>query len=300
MAMIETSTDWEQAIGRLLTALDHKVDAVRAMPAMSTTRAWRIDTNRGARVARVAFPRPGKAPRFAVDALVRARLAQLDSRVARPIAHSGDREELSHLVDGRAWAVDSFISGEDGARETVGSAIWADLGAVLAKLHRLAAGSIPGTAETRFQQAWPVDRRALAEHPIIAAAPQLLEPLSGMESRILTATRAPAVVSHGDPGPYNLRIKDDRMLGLIDFNDCFVGPAAWDFAWITVYSGWTATEATLSGYGIVDEQFRSDIHMLAIPTALHGASRAALLGQPDRMIRMARFLEDGFRAPVHL
>jgi hypothetical protein len=35
----------------------------------------------------------------------------------------------------------------------------------------------------------------------------------------------------------------------------------------------------------------ADIALLSIPTALHSASRAALLDQPDRMARMVTFLE---------
>ena len=242
-------------------------------------------------VARIAFPRPGKTPRFAVDALVRRRLSVVDGRVARPIANSDDRSDLNALVDGRAWAVDSFIDGDDGTSETVGPAIWAELGGLLSKLHQLPIEGVEGTAATRFQQAWPLDPSPLSDHPISRVTPPLLEGLSRLEDDIRMAASRSAVVLHGDPASYNLRISRGGLVGLVDFNDTFVGPPAWDFAWMAAYSGWRAVKAALPGHGATGDVSMADIALLSIPTALHSASRAALLDQPDRMARMVAFLE---------
>lgn len=290
--MLQPSSDWNRAIGDLLRCLDHRVDAVQALRGMSTSRAWRVDTDLGPRVVRVAFPRPGKVPRFAADAEVRRRLVELDNRVARPIAHSGERPDLNCLVEGRAWAVDSYIDGEDGRQKSVDQAAWSDLGGILAKLHRLPVEGMEGTAETRFSQAWPLEPSSLAGHPIAAAAPDLLNALAPFEAEILAATTGPTVILHGDPAAYNLRLRDGRLVGLIDFNDTFVGPPAWDFAWIAAYGSWPTSEATLSGYGKADARIVRNIRLLAIPTALHSASRAALLDQPPRMARVVDFLRE--------
>jgi aminoglycoside phosphotransferase (APT) family kinase protein len=287
--------DWDRAIGDLLSALGHRVDAVRALRGMSTSRVWRVDTDLGSRAVRVGFPRPGKVPRFAADALVRRRLVELDRRVAQPIAHSWERADLNHLVQGRAWAVDSYIDGEDGRQKTVGKAAWSDLGGLLVKLHGLPVEGMEGTAATRFSQAWPLDPNPLADHPIAAAAPDLPNALAPFEAESRAAAGGPRVVLHGDPAAYNLRLRDGRLVGLIDFNDTFVGPPAWDFAWIAAYGSWPSCEATLLGYQAVDASFPRNIRLLAIPTALHSASRAALLDQPSRMVRMVDFLRETVR-----
>lgn len=226
-----------------------------------------------------------------MDAVVRARLAATDERIARPVAHCGDHPALSSLVDGRDWAVDVFLPGADGSRETVNEAIWADLGGLLAKIHRLPSDGIEGTAESRYQEAWPLHLGGLAEHPIAKVAPGLLKDLAGLEADITRAAHGSTGVVHGDPGPYNLRLLDGKLMGLIDFNDTFVGAPAWDFAWIATYSGWRAVEATLLGHEGASDDFRAEIRLLAIPTALHGVSRAVLLDQPDRLARMTGFLE---------
>ena len=225
-----------------------------------------------------------------MDAVVRARLAATDERIARPVAHCGDHPALSSLVDGRDWAVDVFLPGADGSRETVNEAIWADLGGLLAKIHRLPSDGVEGTAESRYQQAWPLHSGRLSEHPIAKLAPRLPKVLAGLKADITRATHRSAGIVHGDAAPYNLRLLDGKLMGLIDFNDTFVGSPAWDFAWIAAYSGWPAVEATLAGYDQASDEFRADIRLLAIPTALHGASRAALLDQGDRMARMVAFL----------
>lgn len=286
--MSDATTDWIAAVRSLVTALGYTVETVTSLRLMSTSRVWRVDTDRGPLVARVAFPRPGKTPRFAVDALIRRRLAMLDSRVAQSISHHDDRPELSSLVEGRAWAVDSFIEGEDGTRETVDAGIWAELGILLAKLHSIETEGVEGIAATRLQQAWPIDDSDLCDHPFAKVAPHLTERISALGPAIQKAASGTAVVLHGDPANYNLRIQGGRLAGLIDFNDTFLGPPAWDFAWIAAYAGWSAVPPVLSEYGSVREE---DIQLLTIPTALHSASRAVLLDQPDRMERMIGIIE---------
>lgn len=74
-AMTDPPEISDNAVAELLTALDHRVGEIEPMGGMSTSRVWRAETDQGRRVVRIAYPRPGKVPRFAADALVRRRLA---------------------------------------------------------------------------------------------------------------------------------------------------------------------------------------------------------------------------------
>jgi aminoglycoside phosphotransferase (APT) family kinase protein len=192
--------------------------------------------------------------------------------------------------------VDSYIGGEDGTIESVGAAAWSALGGLLAKLHRLPVDGLDGTAETRLQQAWPIHPDRLEAHPVAHAAPYLPPLLAPFRDAILAAAARPGGIAHGDPAAYNLRLEGGELAGLIDFNDVFVGPPALDMAWIAVYSGQAAAEATLSGYGEAGAAFLTDVRLLSIPVALHSIGRAALLGQPDRTARMVRSLDETLKA----
>lgn len=148
---------------------------------------------------------------------------------------------------------------------------------------------------TRLQDPWPFTPFPLQEHPIAAAAPDLITRLTPLASLLEAVARGsrPVCLNHTDLHERQVLITEGRLAALLDFGDATIGPPAWDIASFAYFHGWRLAHYVLMGL-TDEEKARQDLlanaRAFAVLIALHHASRSVTLRQPSRMHSAVRFL----------
>jgi Ser/Thr protein kinase RdoA (MazF antagonist) len=279
-----------------------------------TAVAWRVETQDGPVVVRVAPPERSGSTRdasaqFEAQAAVLQRLA--DPRVPRHIAT--DRSVEHDPLDGRwRWSVDTFAAGVPFQEAGSPADAARDLGSLLAKLHTLPADGfgmledrqdvLRGCAAdmetgllSRWPVFWPFDGTPLIAHPVSRLAPQLLGAIARLRDPLLRYLDVPMrAVCHGDLHGGHILVEEGRLSALIDFGDAFVANPAWDLASFAHHNGWALTEALLEGYEpkrLLREVRLAEAQQLAVALALQKLVKWRER-DPQRLERILGFLED--------
>jgi len=90
-------------------------------------------------------------------------------------------------------------------------------------------------------------------HRVLPLTPEELhEPGSALLRRV--ALKTPTSLIHGDLGPHHVVIRDDRVVGVIDWSDARVGDPAIDLAWALFGTPEPFAAAVATAYGVDDDQ----------------------------------------------
>jgi len=97
---------------------------------------------------------------------------------------------------------------------------------------------------------------ATLERLLHRVLPLLPEELQAPGSALLrrTALKTPTGLIHGDLGPHHLLVRDDRVVGVIDWSDARVGDPALDLAWALFDAPEAFAEAVATTYGADDDE----------------------------------------------
>jgi aminoglycoside phosphotransferase (APT) family kinase protein len=278
----------------VLAALELAGTEPEPLPAGLSSHAWRIRSTAGDLVLRLPVQIEDGVGSYPIEHAILARLRALGARVPAPI-------QGSWLIPGWSAGPFSLTSFMPGARLRPESSAWAapEIAAFLHLLHSIpATGFGPlvevdrrlvgrsGQPEDGLVAAfeglplWPFDRAELNEHPALVDRPELasaIEPHAPLIRR--AALDGHMVIVHCDLHEENI-LEDDRRLGFIDFGECFVGTAGWDFAAIAYFGGWPLAERVLGAYR--DETLPIQLH--ADPIAALALSFGLYRWQQDRRL----------------
>jgi aminoglycoside phosphotransferase (APT) family kinase protein/ADP-ribose pyrophosphatase YjhB (NUDIX family) len=90
-------------------------------------------------------------------------------------------------------------------------------------------------------------------HRVLPLLPEDLQrPGSALLRRV--ALKTPTGLVHGDLGPHHLLVRDDRVVGVIDWSDARVGDPALDLAWALFGAPEAFAEAVATTYGADDDE----------------------------------------------
>lgn len=208
--------------------------------------------------------------------------------------------EVGRLPSGRAFTVDTLASGDGNGPSPAG---WSDLGGALAALHALphsGYGLLEDRADlfrglactpadglrTRLEEAWPFGTTSLGTHPLIAAAPDLAEPLAGLEGDLRDVIGGRAALCHTDLHGEQFRWQAGRLAALLDFGDAAIGPPAWDVASLAYFHGWPAAVEVARAAALPCGR---EAALFGLLLAFHRASRAVTLNRPARTAEAVTF-----------
>ncbi|MEZ5229773.1 MAG: aminoglycoside phosphotransferase family protein, partial [Acidimicrobiales bacterium] len=117
------------------------------------------------------------------------------------------------------------------------------------RLHGTSTAPTAGIVERWFHAPiWPFDESELDTHPLATIAPDLLPTLAPLEREIVAAAIEPFGVLHSDLHRQHLLHTGDKLTGMLDFGDAFIGSTAWDFALLHWYYGPQNTQAVAHAY----------------------------------------------------
>lgn len=245
------------------------------------------------RVVRLADPHPGKNVRLTVEAAVRQALRAAGVPTPEVL-------EVGLLPSGRAFTVDTLACGDGRGPSPAG---WADLGHALAVLHSLRhsgyglledrGDAFRGLASTpadglctRLEEAWPFGTTSLSTHPLIVAAPDLAEPLAGLEGDLRDVIGGRTALCHTDLHGGQFHWREGRLAALLDFGDAAIGPPAWDVASLAYFHGWGVAERVARPTALPCGR---EAALFGLLLAFHRASRAVTLSRPARMTEAVAF-----------
>ncbi len=213
----------------------------------STSRAFRITSDKASHVLRVASPRAGKRSTYETDFAIRHALVDAGQPVARPVA----TDKSLPIEDGARWALDEFCPGDHPVRAAITTEVSAAVGELLRALHgqpvtgfgqfRDSRETLRGLADdpvagmlSRLESPWPFCSDPLAAHPSVRKEPDLEAPLRAIEQELrdYVQTGSP-VATHTDLHEGQLLIEDNRLCAVLDFNDAVASRKEWDFgSWL--------------------------------------------------------------------
>lgn len=309
-----TSMPDAATVARIFTAAaGESPDDLRPIGQGVTAAGWRVDARGGPYCVLIGLPREVQAaqgrdepPQFGARHAILAALEGATSLLPRPIATSADPAQPDPVAGRWAWQVTSLLPGDPATVEGVTPEVARDLGALLARLHRVPVegyGLLEDTVDAvRGQSAdrlagllgrypaglWPFDGRPLLAHPVARLAPDLLAPLSTLREPLLRYAEPPAAVAvcHTDLNATHLLVQDGRLSGLLDFGDAAILPPAFDVASFAYFLGWPLTDALLEGYAnnrILREIRLVEAHQLAVVLALQKVEKSSRAGDDVRL-----------------
>ena len=223
--------------------------------------AWLVDPGDRRAVLRVANGTTGFAVTYAMEHAVMARLMAAGAHVPTPIAGNWDLGDW----DGPPFSLTTHLPGVPlpvGQHQRAA----APLAAFLRTMHALGIDGYGGLVvregilrgEAAEMEAgllawcerplWPLGGARLADHPALAARPDLADRIEGTAPPVRAALRrGPAVPVHSDLHEENI-LDEGGSLGIIDFGESLVAPAAWEFASLAYFLGWPFADRTLAAY----------------------------------------------------
>jgi len=304
-----TDADRARAV---LAALEMTGSEPEPLAAGLSSHAWRIRSQAADLVLPLPVHLEDGVGSYPLEHAALARLTALGARIPAPV-------QGSWQIPG--WSLDPFslTSFVAGVPLRAASHRWAaaQIATFLAVLHSIpvtgfgpldvAGGGLLGrsvTAEDGLRAAfdgfsiWPFDPAALSAH---SAWPEGPERLAGFQTELQAqaelvadaAAARPAVIVHSDLHEQNI-LEDHGQLGFIDFGECFVGAAGWDFAAIAYFAGWQLAERVLAAYRDEPSATQLDAERIAALALSFGLYR----WQQDRRLGIdgdtynTRFLRD--------
>jgi len=300
--------DAQYIAASILNELGEKPCSTTFIEAGSTSKAYRIVSNRSDYVLRIASPNAGKLASFESDFQLRSALSKQGLAVAKPIATN----QSFQLGIQAKWALDEYRMGNSPARGEITSRVSRQLGSVLRTLHELPVSGygklensrdgFAGVAQTpesgfltRFESPWPFSHRALDKHPAIRKCPSLNAKLRAFESALFALIReSEGVVAHSDLHEGQLLVFEGQLTALLDFNDVVVSAKEMDFGSYLYFHGHECLCHLLDGYSDdADEisQLQQRAELASILVALHHGNRGVILGRPHRIAAACHFLE---------
>ena len=268
----------------------------------SSCEVWKLTAGGQAFALRVfSGRRNGCSPE--TEAAIRQSLWSEGGAVVPCHASSGN---VADITIGADWSLDAFVEGFTYQRGQLPASVCVAVGKTLAGLHRLptrcfgppavaANGTFQGRevspiagVNARFEQALPCGDVAIAQNPLIAAAPEMKAAVGLAVRKIFDLLDGGANgICHTDLHERQLICVDGRLAALIDFGDAMIGDIRWDLASFFYFHGEDALDHLLEGYyggepgerDVIAKQAR----LFSFAIALHHASRSRIPGKEHRL-----------------
>ena len=288
-----------------------KLSSIAFLDSGSTSNVFKLTTDIGNYVLRIASPRGGKSVAYEADFAMRKAMSDAGLPVAQPVATN----TTVRFPTTDVWVLDEYIEGEHASRGDVPPAVSKQVGKLLRFLHGLKASRF-GRLETvpdefvgatdnpiegmlmRFEQPWPFTQFKLEEHPAVQAIPALGGKLAPLEDHLKAfVLDSDPVVTHSDLHEGQMLINNDKLTGLLDFNDACLARREWDFGSYLYFHGEAGLSALFEGYTESlreKENYWEQAKYAAILIALHHGNRGVVLRRPHRIAASVRFLEQQF------
>ena len=187
---------------------------------------------------------PDAATQLANETRLLPRLAPLlPLEVPVPVVLEEEPLRVRHPLVVGELATDRTLTADDGLR----------MGQFLRALHDMPVNiyvesGIPDQVAARSELLATLERLL---HRVLPLTPEELhEPGSALLRRV--ALKTPTTLIHGDLGPHHVVIRDDRVVGVIDWSDARVGDPAIDLAWALFATPEPFAAAVATAYGVED------------------------------------------------
>lgn len=255
-----TPSEGDATVREVLAALEIDDADLAPLGAGLASEAWRVGREPWFAL-RIAREWPGAGSTYEMEHAIMGRLAASGARVPRPVRGSWQ-------LDGWAGPQFSLTTGLDGAPLAVEARHRAvpALAAFLRLLHRQAIagygalslddgrlhGRQPSMAAGLVAWAghplWPLAEASLDTHSALADRAWVRAQLEGRAPAVRIALdRRPGVLLHSDLHEENV-LDSSGTLGIIDFGQALIGPAAWEFAALAYFMDWSSADAVLAAY----------------------------------------------------
>jgi len=259
--------------------------------------AWLAKGTVDSFVVRAMTPHSPKPVTYGVELSILRTLNPQGLLVPAPIATSEPPDAFHVDEVAFPWAITRAVFGNPIHDGSLGTEAAQQLGKLLRALHDLPCtgygwlrqkdGKWFAERDTALDGArqrwaenplWPLDSSTLESHVVAQLAPDMVEPLQKLESRLIAAaSQGEGVISHTDLHRNHLYVQGEFLTGVIDFGDVAILPAGWEFAILAHYYGWASTREILNAYS-EDSSKRETImeqaKVLAVIVGLYRLNRA--------------------------
>ena len=256
-----TARDPDSTVLRAVAALGIEGADLAPLGGGFASEAWRVGRDDPWLALRIANDRSTPDAGYQAEHALMDRLANAGARVPRPIRGSWQIEHWDGPPFSCATGLDGTpLAVEDGVRAAP------ILAAFLRLLHgqsldgygplEVHDGRLQGAASTMVaglmawarRPLWPLGDARLDTHPALAERRDLRVRLDARAPAVrLALTEARGVPLHSDLHDENI-LDAGGALGIIDFGQALIGPAAWEFAALAYFLGWSTADATLEAY----------------------------------------------------
>ncbi len=189
---------------------------------------------------------PDAARQLTNETRLMPRLAPLlPLEVPVPIVLEEEPLRVRHPMVVGDLATDRTLTSDDGLR----------VGQFLRALHDMPVNiyvesGIPDPVAARSELLATLERLLQRVLPLLPE--ELQEPGSALLRRI--ALKTPTTLIHGDLGPHHVLVREDRVVGVIDWSDARVGDPAIDLAWALFDTPEPFAAAVATAYGVHDDE----------------------------------------------
>ncbi|MCT9003049.1 phosphotransferase family protein [Microbacterium memoriense] len=270
---------------RVLRALGREVEHPSPLGTGLASDAWRVRSGPAWWALRIARDRPGAGATYPMEHAVMAELARAGARVPRPVRGSWQ-------LDGWTGPAFSVTTGLEGAPLAESDRLRAApaLAAFLRVLHAqpvsgFGAVQVDGGALRGEQSSmpaglmawarrplWPLGHARLEDHAALADRPHLRERLQAHAPVVRAALESgTGVLVHPDLHEENI-LDAGGEIGVIDFGEALIAPAAWEFAAVGYFTDDATADATLSAYAADDAarvRLRADSTAIGLCFGVH-------------------------------
>lgn len=255
-----TSIDRDATVRQVLTALDIADAEFLPLGAGLASEAWRVSRAERWFVLRIARRRRADST-YEMEHALMGRLEGSGARVPHPVRGSW---QIPNWTDSPF----SLTTGLDGTPLAVTDRAKA-APALASFLRLLHAEAIDGYGPLRVDDGilhgrqtsmraglmawaqrplWPLGEAGLESHSALADRDSLRAQLAAHAPVVRMALdRSPGVPLHSDLHEENI-LDASGALGIIDFGEAVIGPAAWEFAALGYFMDWATADATLAAY----------------------------------------------------
>lgn len=297
------------------------VISVKLLGDGASSRAWQISDGDQSFIVRTMRDGSNRPVTYQSEFAILRHLALDGCPVPRPILNSCEVAGLASQPF--SWSITGMVAGKSVGSGPLSYKVASQLGHFLATLHRLPVSGYGRLCESTtllcgqqqnqldgicarwcWAPIWPYDQSVLSHHRVVDWAPQLIEPLLLLQTRLLALMDTEqVVVNHADLHGEHIFQQDNNLTGIIDFGAAFIGIAAWDFAVLAYYHGWHICRVALEGYlqGMAQQALKFDmfwrqVQEVAVVVALY---KLAKISNPvvssDKVARAITFIENALK-----